>query len=506
MARPRRKNVLTTRFTFQGQKRKVRIRIPQSPYRPLKVVRRSGIKQGALRPDVPWHTVHRRGIRRIKIGEDPLEARAVSKEYIRGTLPERIIYKYLVSILRLSPTSDFDFQCLHKDHKILTDDLRWVPLHTLKKGDGLLAFDEFPIDPATGVSNRYTMKRNYKRSHVLESLPGVEECKKIILSDETEIIATNEHPWLIYGRRGGLDGTSLYKSTGYAWAKTDELREGMELPKYFDVWDTNELQYLSGFFDADGNICHKIKKGRENGLVVSFGQSEGPTLDFLLQQLQDMKINFSVSLPDNTKSERSVYHIVIRGGRSESLKFLGILQPVKLDYQLDVNRLGRLDRKEVVSIISIEDIGKQDIIRLETTSKTYFGEGFGMHNSSLAGGRMELGGMVADFMFYRLKMIIQVQGPTHGGFLRSRKDDEQQSILMDMGYDVVELEEKLIYSEYLLERKMSRIFNLSRSGGASQAFMVGNSEPEMGSSQDDLIMFKIQNIQDELSSIQVKLS
>ena len=53
---------------------------------------------------------------------------------------------------------------------------------------------------------------------------------------------------------------------------------------------------------------------------------------------------------------------------------------------------------------------------------------------------------------------------------------------------------------------MSRIFNLSRSGGASQAFMVGNSEPEMGSSQDDLIMFKIQNIQDELSSIQVKLS
>lgn len=235
MPKPRRKKTLTTRSAFRGRKQ-IRIRIPQSPYRPLQLIRRTGVKEGALRPDVPWHTVHRRGIRRIKIGVDPLEARAVSKEYIRGTLPERIVYKYLVSILRLSPSSDFDFQ------------------------------------------------------------------------------------------------------------------------------------------------------------------------------------------------------------------------------------------------------------------------------SSLQGGRMELGGMVADFMFYRLKMILQVQGPTHGGFLRQRKDDEQESILKDMGYDVVELKEDLIYSEYLLERRMSRIFNLSRSGGAAQAFMVDNSEPEVDSAQYDTIMNSIVLIQKELSSIQVGLT
>lgn len=99
-----------TRRTHIAKIKKSRIRIPQPPDRPLQLRQRDLRKQEEIRVDPWWFTLHKRGIRRARVGEDPLEARAVKKSTVRGTLPERIEYKYLISKLRLSPSSDFDFQ------------------------------------------------------------------------------------------------------------------------------------------------------------------------------------------------------------------------------------------------------------------------------------------------------------------------------------------------------------------------------------------------------------
>lgn len=72
--------------------------------------------------------------------------------------------------------------------------------------------------------------------------------------------------------------------------------------------------------------------------------------------------------------------------------------------------------------------------------------------SSLQGGRIELGGMVADFIVeFRKPLIIRVQGQYyHGEFdketgnliggelSQGRRDDEQRAILEDMGYEVLD--------------------------------------------------------------------
>jgi hypothetical protein len=71
--------------------------------------------------------------------------------------------------------------------------------------------------------------------------------------------------------------------------------------------------------------------------------------------------------------------------------------------------------------------------------------------SSLEGGRTELGGMVADFLFFIMRVIIQVQGPTHDRYINQLKDDEQREILEDMGFAVWYLPEKTVYSPYALE-------------------------------------------------------
>lgn len=85
--------------------------------------------------------------------------------------------------------------------------------------------------------------------------------------------------------------------------------------------------------------------------------------------------------------------------------------------------------------------------------------------SSLAGGRLELGGIVADFLFPIKMMVLQVQGPTHTGFLRMRKDEEQRGMLESMGYSVVFLDEELIYNETKFDEEMRKIFGLNRSSG-----------------------------------------
>jgi len=84
--------------------------------------------------------------------------------------------------------------------------------------------------------------------------------------------------------------------------------------------------------------------------------------------------------------------------------------------------------------------------------------------TSLQGGRMELGGIVADFTFPILRIVLQVQGPTHGGFLRIRKDQEQEMSLAEMGYSVVAIEEEIIYNLYRFEDWLRATFTAAHFG------------------------------------------
>src|SRR5258706_11066040 len=87
-----------------------RIVIPQIEKRPVRFQARSLIRQELIQKDPYWLVLHRRGISRPQLGGDPREADAVPHSQIRGTLPERIIYKALVQDFHLIPRFDFFFQ------------------------------------------------------------------------------------------------------------------------------------------------------------------------------------------------------------------------------------------------------------------------------------------------------------------------------------------------------------------------------------------------------------
>ena len=110
MAKRRQMRPITTRRRPVKSGTEQRIHIPQIEPRPISLHKRDLVLREEFQGSPWWFVIHRRGIRRPRVGEDPLEARAVSHDTVRGTLPERIMYMAFVNLLHFSPDYDFDFQ------------------------------------------------------------------------------------------------------------------------------------------------------------------------------------------------------------------------------------------------------------------------------------------------------------------------------------------------------------------------------------------------------------
>lgn len=131
------------------------------------------------------------------------------------------------------------------------------------------------------------------------------------------------------------------------------------------------------------------------------------------------------------------------------------------------HRRGILRRRVGVDPLEMRAVPKTEVkgtlperIVLKWLIRAHFINGIDFDfQSSVDGGRLELGGLVVDFLFPLMKMVIQVDGPTHTSLRRERKDEEQRSTLEMMGYRVYNLEMNLIYNEPRFEAEMRKIFN-----------------------------------------------
>lgn len=123
--------------------------------------------------------------------------------------------------------------------------------------------------------------------------------------------------------------------------------------------------------------------------------------------------------------------------------------------------------------------------------------------SSQEGGRMEMGGLVADFLFPILRVVINPLGPQHYQFRNMAKDEEQVAILAEMGYQAYLIDEEVIYDEYALEDFLRRIFGGMTSGGGD----TGGHPAQMTTSTEieelntDALLTTIQALQRDLYGI-----
>lgn len=241
--------------------------------------------------------------------------------------------------------------CLTPDQKILTADLRWVPLGDLKVGDGLVGFEE---DRASQGGRRF--QTSIVESHVFSKAPVF----RVVVEDGTSFLATAEHRWLGKPK----------EDSSLRWYETSKIL-GKYIPRLFDVWDTEntrEAGWLAGIFDGEG--------WRSSGSVC-VAQNPGLVLEHLRSSLNERGFEHSVSL---VSPKGECLRLYLTGAFRDRAKFLGQIRPERLLAGFKVESLGRVTSSQFLKVVSVTPCGQREIVKMRTTSGTFVAEGFPHHN------------------------------------------------------------------------------------------------------------------------------
>src|SRR5690606_6778948 len=201
--------------------------------------------------------------------------------------------------------------CLTPDHKVLTADLRYVELGSVKPGDKLVSFDE-------NVADSEGRSRRYRTGEVLAVRHEPAQVFKVTLDNGKEFKTTADHRWL--SRIG----------TQYVWRTTDSLRKGSRVVKCLDEWETDnsyEAGYLSGMYDGEGCYYTRATQGGKHTTAqLTVSQKPGPVLEKTVSYLKNL---VGVDGTTHTNS-RGISSVRIKGGTRGVAKVLGMLRPVRL--------------------------------------------------------------------------------------------------------------------------------------------------------------------------------
>ena len=275
---------------------------------------------------------------------------------------------------RRSPIKNFMYaSCPTPDQLVLCDDLIWRPAGDLKVGQGLYGFDEHYND------HPHPRARSRKWRHSIVEYTDVtdRECVKVTLESGKELTCASDHMWLTQ---------SAKHDNSVSWVMSKDLRVGYHaLPKYCDTWEVDtsfDAGWLSGILDGEGFFTNS--KG-----AYLWGISQKPGL--VSEKIESTLTNvMEIPYRRDLLRDSGVYNYIAKKSRVyDAMKLLGQLQPVRLVPKADPSgkTMWRLpeDRHGRDRVISVEPIGKQPTVTLQTSTHTYMCEGYGAHNSYGAG-------------------------------------------------------------------------------------------------------------------------
>jgi hypothetical protein len=256
-------------------------------------------------------------------------------------------------------------ECVTPGTRILTQSLSWVPAGSLHVDDGLLCFDDFPTEGATGKLKRF---RHWRQGHVVATGVSKRLCLRLHLADGTVLVSTLSHKWM----------AQVLNST--IWKETTSIDIGDLLLKYVKPWEVGGSYvhgWMSAFADSEG--CYSCGLGQRNPGVghITLTQNPGKVMEQAKLHLRTLGFEYGPPDKDNNRT-----HIDIDGGVAEKLRFLGEVRPVRLlDKFIGSDFSSLLQAIEAVPVVDIEDVGLQDIVTLQVDIGTYFAEGYGAHNT-----------------------------------------------------------------------------------------------------------------------------
>ena len=260
--------------------------------------------------------------------------------------------------------------CLGVSERVLTADLRWVEIGTVKVGDHLVGFDENPVG----------RRRNWKTAVVEGAVEITKPCYRVTLENGDEIVSSEDHLWL----------TTRPSSSVYEWRRTDALktRNGnfVSLCKVVDTWDeqkTWERGYLAGAYDGEGSLVSRTEDRKQK---LIFYQKDNE----MFRVFKDCMETLGFKTNDYMRRE-GVWSSVL-AYKGEIMRLLGSCRPERLLAKFDPDWLGEMHTISQPKIVSVEFIGEQKVMAVQTSTSTYVAEGYASHNCYTCGARGGLSG------------------------------------------------------------------------------------------------------------------
>lgn len=258
-------------------------------------------------------------------------------------------------------------RCVTPGTLVLTRSLEWVPAGNLAVGDELVGFDEDVRSPRVGHPAKMRV------STVTSANRCFLETVKIV-TDRGETSVSADHLVVI---------SDMAKHR--KWRRASDLVPGDKLLWFGAPWGSPDKSYdagyMAGFLDGEGYIT---------GKSVGFGQVIGDTLEEAKAILKRLGFSFAVSQRMAKENRQALENVIVTGGRYESMRLLGLTQPVRLarDRLWVDSDLASKGPNVVVgnchaTVISVESLGVQENVTMGTTTKTFIADGFLAHNSAL---------------------------------------------------------------------------------------------------------------------------
>jgi len=264
--------------------------------------------------------------------------------------------------------------CLAPDTRILTDDLRWVPIEALTPGQGLVTTDEHPI------GGKRKQARRMRRGLVEAVRTVYEPAFRLTLDNGETVTATAPHRLLCRKRA----------ATDTEWREVRQIRVGDQVRTITQPWGVGGFEdgWMGGILDGEGSCRVKSRAGTE----VTVTQVPGAVCDRVFSYLRDRGYSVRLEVDAREPSATSKFgqqpvHRAVVGRMNELFRLLGQTRPVRFlpRHWWDGKELpGKGNGTSLwAQVVSITALGPQRMIDLQTSTRTYIAEGVVSHNSTI---------------------------------------------------------------------------------------------------------------------------
>ncbi|MFZ6813554.1 hypothetical protein ACO0K3_03735 [Undibacterium sp. Rencai35W] len=267
--------------------------------------------------------------------------------------------------------------CVSPETRVLTADLKWIPIGQIEPGMEVVACDEHPPG-GRGKARRM-------RTAQVQAVKTMQaERFKITFDDGREVVCTDRHPWL--SKKAG-DLAQWRSLSGNGNEVVGKLKVGTKVRWIAKPWEESTFEdgWFGGILDGEGSIS---KSNTSAGVNVS--QREGKVWDRMNAYCQNR--GYSHCIENDIAVRPSKFGKVpvpkIAFGRIDELfRVIGQTRPIRFvgnrfweGREFPGKRNGDVGW---ATITKIEAIGMGEVVDMQTSTGTYIAEGFVSHNTTL---------------------------------------------------------------------------------------------------------------------------